>query len=120
LPNCFVENYNINKESERMVLEQPIEYVGRGWFNPSWVKMGDYLHEIIEERGPITRSELMDMTGIPWTTLFDSLVKLLDAKKIQKFSMTRMEFYRLKNLEIIGDMRGRPKTYYEVKNDGNG
>lgn len=93
--------------TENQLENQPIEYLGRGHFSPSWVKMGDLLYEIIEARGPITRRQLMKLTGIPWTTLFDCLMKLLNGDQIKRFSgFTRK--------------RGRPAIYYEVKTNGHG
>ena len=59
------------------------------------------LLQILKERGPLTRTELMEITGVPRTTLYDKLVKLILKGKVRK-------------VPVKGNGRGRPKVYYEV------
>jgi len=59
------------------------------------------LLQILKEKGPLTRTELMEITGIPRTTLYDKLVKLILKGKVKK-------------VPVKGNGRGRPKVYYEV------
>lgn len=59
------------------------------------------LLRILEEKGPLTRTELMEITGAPRTTLYDKLVKLILKGKVRK-------------IPVKGNGRGRPKIYYEV------
>ncbi len=59
------------------------------------------LLQILKEKGPLTRTELMEITGVPRTTLYDKLVKLILKGKVRK-------------VPVKGNGRGRPKVYYEV------
>lgn len=59
------------------------------------------LLKILKEKGPLTRTELMEITGVPRTTLYDKLVKLILKGKVRKIS-------------VKGNGRGRPKVYYET------
>lgn len=43
------------------------------------------LLKIIKSSGSMNRKELMESTGIPWTTLFDNLNKLLMKKLLIKY-----------------------------------
>jgi len=61
----------------------------------------DELIQILKEKGPLTRTELMKITGVPRTTLYDKLVKLILKGKVRK-------------VPVKGNGRGRPKVYYEV------
>lgn len=61
----------------------------------------DYLLEVLKDRGPITREELSVRTGIPRTTLYDTLDKLILKNKVYKFTEQVKK-------------RGRPKVYYEI------
>ncbi len=59
------------------------------------------LLQILKEKGPLTRTELMEITGVPRTTLYDKLVKLILKGKVRK-------------VPVKGNGRGRPKVYYEA------
>ncbi|MHA1722680.1 MAG: helix-turn-helix domain-containing protein [Candidatus Baldrarchaeia archaeon] len=59
------------------------------------------LLRILREKGPLTRTQLMEITGVPRTTLYDKLVKLILKGKVRK-------------VPVKGNGRGRPKVYYEV------
>ncbi|MEX2703414.1 MAG: winged helix-turn-helix transcriptional regulator [Candidatus Baldrarchaeia archaeon] len=58
------------------------------------------LLEILREKGPMTRKELMEITGIPLTTLYVKLVKLSLKGKVRRKT-------------VKSSHRGRPKTYWE-------
>ena len=75
-------------------------YKGRGTLEPH-VNMKDYLFSIIKEKGPITRGDLKELTNIPRTTLYDTIVKLIISNKLEKFSVSQRK-------------RGRPKVYYKA------
>lgn len=78
-----------------------VKYCGRGSFETP-VEIVSYLLGIIRDRGPVTRTQLVQITGIPRTTLYDNLVQLLLDAKITKRS-------------IPSKTQGRPRTFYEVK-----
>ncbi len=61
----------------------------------------DKLLEILREKGPMTRKELMEITGIPLTTLYVKLVKLSLKGKVRRKT-------------VKSNHRGRPKTYWEA------
>ena len=80
--------------------DNAFEYKGRGLFEPA-INIKEYLFKLISGKGPITRSELTKLTGIPRTTIYDTIVKLMLDEQIKKFS-------------VPSKRRGRPKVYYEV------
>ncbi|MFX0096692.1 MAG: hypothetical protein ACFE7E_02920 [Candidatus Hodarchaeota archaeon] len=61
----------------------------------------DYVLEVLKDQGPITREALSVHTGIPRTTLYDTLDKLILKDKVYKFTQHSKK-------------RGRPKVYYEI------
>ncbi len=75
------------------------KYKGRGSFEPA-INIKEFLFKIIAEKGPITRSELKNLTGIPRTTIYDTIVKLMLDEKIKKYS-------------VPSKRRGRPRVFYE-------
>ena len=75
-------------------------YKGRGSFEPN-IDIKEFLLNIIEKSGPITRGEIKEITSIPRTTIYDTIVKLILMKKIKKFTVSNKK-------------RGRPKVYYKV------
>ena len=60
------------------------------------------LLELLRNNGPMTRKELMDLTKLPWTTLFDNLEKLLRKNAIIKYPNHSRK-------------RGRPKIMWGVE-----
>lgn len=44
------------------------------------------LYQLLVSYGPLTRGELVVLTNIPRSTIYDALVKLMLAKKITRFS----------------------------------
>lgn len=75
-------------------------YKGRGVFEPG-IDIKEYLFQVIEKSGPITRGEIKELTSIPRTTIYDTIVKLILLKKIKKFTVSNKK-------------RGRPKVYYKI------
>jgi len=59
------------------------------------------LLEILKKHGPLTRDQLAKITGLPRTTIYDKLSKLLLQKKVIKKPEERKK-------------RGRPKIYWEA------
>lgn len=84
-----------------VVEEEPaFEYKGRGVFEPA-INTKEYLFKLISSKGPITRSDLTKLTGIPRTTIYDTIVKLMLDEQIKKFS-------------VPSKRRGRPRVFYDV------
>jgi predicted transcriptional regulator len=67
------------------------------WRNPTDHK----IYSMLKEKGPMTRPDLVERTGLPRSTLFDALTRLMIRGLIVRFSEERQT-------------RGRPKVYYEV------
>ena len=57
--------------------------------------------EIIKNNAPITRGEIVKLTNIPRTTIYDIIVELMIMKQVEKFCVPRKT-------------RGRPKVYYRT------
>lgn len=55
--------------------------------------------EIVKVEGPVTRSKLSKLTGIPRSTLYDSLWRLIVKGYVKDYSEDRKH-------------RGRPRTYF--------
>jgi len=60
-----------------------------------------HLVEILRSEGPLTRSKLVNLTGVARSTLYDSLLRLILKGYVVRFSEERTE-------------RGRPKVYYKI------
>lgn len=56
---------------------------------------------VLKKHGPVTRSKLVEITGLPRTTLYDSLVRLILKDHVRKFDEER-------------NQRGRPKVFYQL------
>jgi len=82
--------------------KQAFAYKGRGVFEPS-INIKEFLFRLITTKGPITRSELTKETGIPRTTIYDTIVKLMLDEQIRKYS-------------VPSKKRGRPRVFYEISN----
>lgn len=86
---------------------QDFTYSGRGIFhdNVRDISVGDitqdYVFNAIKKLGPVTRGELKEKTTVPRTTLYDTIVKLIIARKVEKFSVSNKK-------------RGRPKVFYKI------
>lgn len=55
--------------------------------------------EVVRVEGPLTRSRLSTLTGIPRSTLYDSLCRLIVKGYVKDYSEDRKH-------------RGRPRTYF--------
>ena len=66
------------------------------------ISMDDFLLEILERTGGLTRDKLVQTTRIPRTTLYDNLAKLISKGKVT------CKYLRNKK------KRGRPKTVFHV------
>ncbi len=75
-------------------------YKGRGLFEPA-INIKEYLLKLITNKGPITRSELTKETGIPRTTIYDTITKMLLDEQIRKYS-------------VPSKRKGRPRVFYEI------
>lgn len=58
--------------------------------------------KVLGEKGPITRSQLVKVTGIPRSTLYDSLFRLILKGLVKKYP------------DQSHTSRGRPKVFFEV------
>ena len=66
------------------------------------ISMDEFLLEILERTGGITRDKLVQATRIPRTTLYDNLAKLISQGKVTK------KYLRNKKKQ------GRPKTIFQL------
>ena len=65
------------------------------------IRLENLLLNLLDEHGPLTRGELVSLTHIPRSTLYDNLAKLISKGLIQKESIPR-------------DTRGRPKVLFKI------
>lgn len=56
---------------------------------------------VLKKSGPVTRTMLVELTGLPRTTLYDALIRLRLKGYVQKYAEER-------------NRRGRPKVYYQL------
>ena len=66
------------------------------------IPIEEFLLNLLESKGPITRGTLVSLTNIPRTTLYDVLSKMIMKGKIEK-------------KPIRTDKRGRPKILFQIK-----
>lgn len=59
------------------------------------------LLKVLEQKGPLTRSELVKKVQSPRTTVYDNLTRLQDKELVRKFSRPQ-------------NARGRPLVYFRV------
>lgn len=59
--------------------------------------------DILEQQGPLTRGNLVSLTGIARSTLYDSLLRLILKGYVASYSEDRRH-------------RGRPKVFYRALN----
>jgi uncharacterized membrane protein len=57
----------------------------RFWFNLTDKR----IYELLEEKGPLTRPKLVELTGLPRTTIFDALTRLMIRRLVDKYSEER-------------------------------
>lgn len=77
-----------------------VEHVTRG--KTRYKDLKEFLINLLNKHGPLSRNQMVDLTGIPRTTLFDALDKLILEERVEK--------YKLKL-----NKKGRPVVYYEIK-----
>jgi len=61
----------------------------------------DLLLDILEQHGSLTRGEIVELTKIPRSTLYDNLTRLIKERRIIKESVPR-------------STRGRPKVVFRL------
>ncbi|MFQ5980105.1 MAG: helix-turn-helix domain-containing protein [Candidatus Heimdallarchaeota archaeon] len=59
------------------------------------------VYQVLKERGPLTRGDLVEHTGLPRTTIYDALTRLTIRGLITRFTQPRHS-------------RGRRKVFFEV------
>lgn len=69
--------------------------------NMDKVHIEEFLLSILEEKGPLTRGKLVNLTNIPRTTLYDVLSKLIMKGKVKKKPKRNHK-------------RGRPKILFTI------
>jgi predicted ArsR family transcriptional regulator len=74
------------------------EYKGRGNFEPA-IPLKELVLKTIKELGPIKRKDLSKVMGVPRTTLYDALVKLMLDEQVRKYAVPQQR-------------RGRPWVFY--------
>ena len=65
-------------------------------------KLDTKVYELLQTKGPITRSQLSKQTGVARSTLYDSLLRLSLKGMVKKYS------------DSDHNSRGRPKVYFEA------
>jgi predicted ArsR family transcriptional regulator len=68
---------------------------------PETADVKGHITDILREKGALTRGEITVKTGIPRTTVYDTLMNLLIAGVVEKY------------VERNG-RRGRPSVYYQL------
>lgn len=68
---------------------------------PPETSVKGYITDLLREKGALTRGEITTKTGIPRTTVYDTLINLLLAGVVEKY------------VERNG-RRGRPSVYYQL------
>jgi len=65
------------------------------------IELENLLINLLQEHGPLTRNELVALTHIPRSTLYDNLAKMISNGVIKKESVPR-------------STRGRPKVLFKL------
>ncbi|MFQ5820912.1 MAG: helix-turn-helix domain-containing protein [Candidatus Heimdallarchaeota archaeon] len=79
----------------------PKKLVGREGLSQITNEIDEIVLGVLRKHGPVTRSKLVEITGLPRTTLYDSLVRLILKDHVRKFDEKR-------------NQRGRPKVFYQL------
>ena len=61
----------------------------------------EYLYDLLVQNGPMTRGEIVKLTKLPRTTIYDHLIKLILKDRVIRFSKS-------------GRKPGRPKVYFKA------
>ena len=91
MPNESDKTYIINTEHTETISKE--QYQG---------DLKEFLYDLLRVQGPLTRGQLVELTGVARTTLYDTLDKLMLQGKVEK--------YQLKEAK-----KGRPTVFYEIK-----
>lgn len=65
------------------------------------ISLEEYLYDLLVLNGPKTRGEIVKLTKLPRTTIYDYLIKLILKDKVVRFSRS-------------GRKPGRPKVYFKA------
>lgn len=65
------------------------------------LSIGDHIIELLRTKGTLTRGEITTLSGIPRTSVYDTLTKLLLSGVVEKY------------VDRDG-RRGRPRIYYQL------
>ncbi|MHA1277205.1 MAG: helix-turn-helix domain-containing protein [Candidatus Helarchaeota archaeon] len=81
--------------------EVKYKYMGQGILEPP-INLEDYLLNLLKQHGPLTRSALVEISGIPRSTIYDTLLKLMLRERVDRYAAER-------------EGRGRPKILFSVR-----
>lgn len=79
------------KQTKTVSKQKPVATLG----------IGDYIIKLLRTKGTLTRGEITTLSGIPRTSVYDTLTKLLLTGVIDKY------------IDRDG-RRGRPRIYYQL------
>ncbi|MFW9993018.1 MAG: hypothetical protein ACFFD4_13325 [Candidatus Odinarchaeota archaeon] len=65
-------------------------------------RKSDRVVELLELNGPLTRKDIMSLSGYAWSTIYDILARLEMKGKVNRYSQ-RIQ-------------RGRPRVFWRIKN----
>ena len=84
------------------ILDEKIEYLGHGKFTDASKSIKEVIYSLLKKYRTLSREQIVKMTGIPRTTVFDYLKELwLEDKKIY-------------HIPIRNKKRGRPRIIWSV------
>ncbi|MHA1359367.1 MAG: helix-turn-helix domain-containing protein [Candidatus Helarchaeota archaeon] len=81
--------------------EVKYKYMGQGILEPP-INLEDYLLNLLKQHGPLTRSALVEISGIPRSTIYDTLLKLMLRERVDRYASEK-------------EGRGRPKILFSVR-----
>jgi predicted transcriptional regulator len=87
-----MDNNNMNKIVEKVK--------GR-WIPKNNDNLGNFLFELVKQKGPLTRPDLVKLTNIPTTTIYDYLIDFIRTNKMVKYPVSSRK-------------RGRPHIFYKI------
>lgn len=89
-----------NGDKVKYLLEK-FKYLGRGRFEPE-IGISDFLYHLVRlSNSNLTRNEIVDITGIPRTTIYETIEGLIYNGKLKKE-------------QVFDKKRGRPKIIYKI------
>ncbi|MHA2232967.1 MAG: helix-turn-helix domain-containing protein [Candidatus Hodarchaeales archaeon] len=90
-------------EPRSKIVESPLAnlFVVPARKDVTWSNLTDWkVYQLVKKLGPLTRGDLVERTGLPQTTLYDSLTRLTIRGVIVRFTEPRQ-------------LRGRCRVFYE-------